>query len=221
MDGNIGFKRLLHRFGGRRPDSLTTREVKEWRDELLQGHTPATVNRHLTLLRAILRMGIRDRRLDPGALPQFEPLDENNERVRYLMDDEERLLLDALPKSLRPLVIVAIHTGMRRGELLNLTWPDVDLVGGAVFVRRSKSGEGRRIPMSPTVRRTLDELNAKNANGPRILASRDRARRRAACSLRLKAVSCSTSIGPGMTRSSAPDLSGCIFMICGIPLLRD
>lgn len=81
MDGDIGFKRLLHRFGGRRPDSLTTREVKEWRDELLEGHMPATVNRHLTLLRAILRMGIRDRRLAPGTLPQFEPLDENNERV--------------------------------------------------------------------------------------------------------------------------------------------
>jgi integrase len=159
MDGDIGFKRLLHRFGGRRPDSLTTREVKEWRDALLEGHSPATVNRHLTLLRAILRMGIRDRQLAPGALPEFEPLDENNERVRYLTDDEELGLIDALPQSLRSLVTVAIHTGMRRGELLNLTWAEVDLVGGTIFVRKSKSGEGRRVPMSPTVRRTLTQLN--------------------------------------------------------------
>jgi integrase len=169
MDGNIGFKRLLHRFGGRRPDSFTTREVKEWRDEILQGHTAATVNRHLTLLRAILRMGIRDRRLDPSTLPQFEPLDENNERVRYLTEDEERSLLDALPKFLGSLVIVAIHTGMRRGELLNLTWTEVDLVGGTVFVRRSKSGEGRRIPMSPTVRRTLEELNEARPTHTRVI----------------------------------------------------
>ncbi len=159
MDGNIGFTRLLDRFGGRRADSLATREVKEWRDELLKGHTPATVNRHLTILRAILRMGIRDRRLDPSALPDFEPLDENNERVRYLTGDEERRLTDTLPQSLRPLITVAIHTGMRRGELLNLTWDDVDLVGSSVFVRRSKSGEGRRIPMSPTVRRMLSALS--------------------------------------------------------------
>lgn len=62
MDGDIGFRRLLERFGGRRAKSLATREVKEWRDELRKGHTPATVNRHLTLLRAILRMGIRDRK---------------------------------------------------------------------------------------------------------------------------------------------------------------
>lgn len=44
MDGDIGFRRLLERFSGRRAGSLTTREVKEWRDQLREGHTPATVN---------------------------------------------------------------------------------------------------------------------------------------------------------------------------------
>jgi integrase len=158
MDGEIGYKRLLGRFSGRRADSLTTREMKEWRDELLPGHTPATVNRHLTLLRAILRMALRDRLLDPSALPEIEPLKENNERVRYLSEDEEQRLTDALPPLLRPLVLVGIHTGMRRGELLSLTWDDVDLLGGSVLVRKSKSGEGRRIPMSATARRTFGAL---------------------------------------------------------------
>jgi integrase len=83
----------------------------------------------------------------------------STQQQRYLTDDEERSLIHELPKSLRPLVMVAIHTGMRRGELLNLTWHEVDLVGNAVLVRKSKSGEGRRIPMSTTVRRTLNDLN--------------------------------------------------------------
>ena len=72
-------------------------------------------------------------------MPEFEPLEENNERVRYLTDDEEDQLLDALHESVRPLIKVAIHTGMRRGELLNLTWDNVDLNVGVIFVRTSKS----------------------------------------------------------------------------------
>ncbi|HEY9158308.1 site-specific integrase [Candidatus Binatus sp.] len=158
MDSDVGFRRLLERFGGRRADSLTAREVKEWRDALLEGHTPATVNRHLTILRAILRMGMRDRKIEAGAIPEIEPFAENNKRVRYLTADEELRLLEKLPEWLRPLVMVAIHTGMRRGELLNLMWADVDFVGGIIFVRTSKSGEGRRIPMSPTAHRTLSAL---------------------------------------------------------------
>jgi integrase len=63
-----------------------------------------------------------------------------------------------LPSVQSGAITVAIHTGMRRGELLNLTWDDVDLIGLTVFVQRSKSGEGRRIPMSPTVYRMLSEL---------------------------------------------------------------
>src|SRR5208283_2585725 len=43
-------------------------------------------------------------------------------------------------------------------ELLNLTWDNIDFVGGIIFVRTSKSGEGRRIPMSPSAHRTLSTL---------------------------------------------------------------
>jgi integrase len=91
-------------------------------------------------------------------LPEIESFVENNEGVRYLSGDEEKRLLHALPQFLKPLITVAIHAGVRRGELLNLTWDDVDLIGRTVFVQRSKSGEGRRIPMSPTVYRMLSEL---------------------------------------------------------------
>jgi integrase len=82
----------------------------------------------------------------------------NNIRVRYLTDDEEARLLEAAPDWLAPLITVAIHTGMRRGELLRLKWSDVDFVSGTIFVRVSKSGEGRRIPLSPTAHRTLVAL---------------------------------------------------------------
>jgi integrase len=152
---NIGYKRLLDRFRGRRPESISAAEVEAWRHEMLAAMSPATVNRHLQLLRAVLRRGIRDRVVEASAVPEIKLFKENNQRVRVLSVAEEQRLLAELPAVLQPLVTVAIHTGMRRGELLNLTWQDVDFVGQTIFVRTSKSGEGRRLPMSPTAYSTL------------------------------------------------------------------
>jgi integrase len=158
MASEVGYRRLLERFGGRRADTIATGEVEEWRDDMRESLAPATVNLHLTILRAVLRLGMRNGRLEASAVPAIRGLKANNARVRYLTDDEESRLITALPKLLRPLITIALHTGMRRGELLNLTWDDIDFVSGTIFVRTSKSGEGRRLPMSPTAHRTLSAL---------------------------------------------------------------
>lgn len=158
MASNIGYRRVLERFGGRRADEIATVEVDQWRRELEPQMAPATVNLHLCLLRAILRHGVRAKRIDGSSLPVIDRLKTNNQRVRYLSEDEEDRLVAALPEWLKPLVTVAIHTGMRRGELLRLTWEDVDFVQSIIWVRKSKSGEGRRMSMNSTVHRTLSAL---------------------------------------------------------------
>jgi len=80
-----------------------------------------------------------------------------NARERWLSVEEEKLLLVKAtnPEWLRPLIIVALHTGMRRGEILNLTWKDIDFVRRVIRVMQSKNGEKRTIPMSQTVLMTL------------------------------------------------------------------
>jgi integrase len=161
MASNVGYARLLDRFGGLSASEITSDEVDRWRRDLAESMAPATVNLHLCLLRAILRHGLRARRIEAAALPDIRPLKTNNKVIRYLTDDEERRLIGALPEHLRPLVLVAIHTGMRKGELVNLTWADVDFVGGIVWVREAKSGEGRRIPLSATAHKALMELRER------------------------------------------------------------
>ncbi len=54
--------------------------------------------------------------------------------------------------------MVALHTGMRRGELLRLTWDDVDLAQGFIHIRQTKSGERRTVPMNETVWGILSTL---------------------------------------------------------------
>jgi integrase len=65
-----------------------------------------------------------------------------------------------VPKSyLRPIVILALNTGMRRGEILNLEWWQVDFSSNRLIVTKTKSGKPRHIPMNKIVRETLLELH--------------------------------------------------------------
>jgi len=68
---------------------------------------------------------------------------------------EEARLIEALPGRLRPLVVVALNTGMRRGELQALPWSDVDLAAGNIRIRRAKAGEGRWVVLNSVAREAL------------------------------------------------------------------
>ena len=78
-------------------------------------------------------------------------------RDRWLMEDEEARLLDACPSWLRELVVFALHSGMRLGEILSLTWTGVDLFRRTVTVFESKNGERRTVPLNHTLMALLTE----------------------------------------------------------------
>jgi len=77
-------------------------------------------------------------------------LKENNERDRVLTPEEYARLVAACPPHLKPVVQLAYHTGMRKGEILTLKWGQVDLKEG--FIRldpeHTKTGEGRWVPLN-------------------------------------------------------------------------
>lgn len=80
---------------------------------------------------------------------------ENNTRDRWLTCEEERRLLAASAPWLQEIIVFAIHTGMRCGEILNLTWAGVDLNRRTATVFKSKNGERRTIPLSHTLVQAL------------------------------------------------------------------
>ena len=75
------------------------------------------------------------------------------------------MLAAACPEWLRAVVVAAIHTGARQGELLALTWDDVDLDRGQVEFRMTKNGESRVVRLSETVRALLRELPSRFHGG--------------------------------------------------------
>ena len=72
-------------------------------------------------------------------------------RERYLESHEIDKLLQEAAEHLRPIITIALYTGMRKGEILSLTWSDIDFDLNQIHVKHSKNGDLRRIPMSKEV----------------------------------------------------------------------
>jgi len=85
-------------------------------------------------------------------------LEENNRRMRFLSTEECSSLVDNCDKHLRPIIITALNTGMRKSEVLNLKWDDVDLKHNFITVRYTKNGEPRQIAINGTLRETLSGI---------------------------------------------------------------
>lgn len=83
-------------------------------------------------------------------------------RVRFLSDDERKKLLDATTASresfLHPLVVVALSTGARQGELLTLRWPQVDLERRVIRLEKTKNRDRRALPLSGAALEAVQSL---------------------------------------------------------------
>lgn len=164
-------RRLLKAFGGHAVTDITAEDVERLKQELSEsGSAPATVNHYLKCLKAMYYRAMRARKAEHNPVRGVKLLKENNARVRCLSETEEARLYDALPDYLKSFLTVALNTGMRWGELANLTWEDVDFYTGTLHVRQSKSGEGRRVPMNTVVRDMLQALRRQRVQAARSQA---------------------------------------------------
>jgi integrase len=116
--------------------------------------SPATVNRELQVLSKVFSMAYDNGLVETNPMRRVHKLREAPGRERYLTDAEEKSLLAILVGSrahLRPIVVVALQTGMRQGEILGLKWENVDFEQGTIYVAHTKTGRPRKLPMSEPV----------------------------------------------------------------------
>ncbi len=133
--------------------AITPERISEYRAERIarDGIKPITANRDLQLLKSMFNLIInykRWRRVLENPVVYVKLAREDQLRVRFLEPEDIQRLLAACDDHLRPIVLTALHTGMRRGEILGLKWADVDLRRRTLFVRQTKTGEGRHLPIS-------------------------------------------------------------------------
>jgi integrase len=162
-------KYLLPVFGHLRLSEITPQLIAKYRADRLKKVKPATVYQELSLMRRMFNVAIREWgwiKDNPVSKLSFS-VGNSNARDRWLTLEEEKRLLEAAdrPWWLRPLLIVALHTGMRKGEILNLRWEDIDLKRRLITVRTLKGGNKRIIPISTTLYETLKGFKVRDLSG--------------------------------------------------------
>lgn len=168
-------------FGDKSFREITPMLLEKFKRDRLHGKTrygrerrPASVNRELQLMSKIFNLAIRDNLTESNPCKSVKKLREDNHRNRYLLIEEEQKLLAQLtgPRAhLKPIVLLAIHTGMRRGEILNLRWSEVDFGRNVVHVTRTKSGKDRTVPLNEVARSVLLELKQHSKGSDSVFVS--------------------------------------------------
>ncbi len=158
--------RVLNRdFGEKLLSEITPADVDGYMAQRRAAVATATANRTLSVLKHMLKTAIRWHHLDVSPAADVKLEREPKARERFLTDTEATTLLEKSPKWLRPLVLTALHTGARQGELLALTWEDVDLDRARLTFRQTKNGEPRTIKASTTVVETLTAIKPRFGGG--------------------------------------------------------
>ena len=131
---------------------INTSAIRKYRQERNKQRTlsAATVNRDLSVLRRVLYWAVEEGYLAANPLGRLRMERERRTKRPVLSLREEQLLFAASPVHLQQIILCALHTGMRRGEILSQRWEDIDFDNRILHVSHSKTpeGEAREIPLT-------------------------------------------------------------------------
>lgn len=131
-------------------------------------YAPASVNRHLAALSSVYTVAVREWGwAEDSPVAKVSKLREPQGRVRFLSEVERERLLEACRASsnpcLYPVVVLALSTGMRYGEIMRLTWSCVDLDKARVVLHKTKNGDRRNVPLTGHALEVVRQLNKGKA----------------------------------------------------------
>ncbi len=147
---------------------ITTSAVRKYRQERHSQKTikESTVNRDLSVLRRVIYWGVEESYLAANPLGRLRMERERRTKRPVMSVREEQLLIKASPEHLQRITLCALHTGMRKGEILQQKWDDIDFDNRILHVTHSKTpeGESREIPLTNRLHEIL--LANRKKHGP-------------------------------------------------------
>lgn len=175
-------KPLIAFFGKRRLSDVTRFLIEQYKKERRNSfngrgevRSPSSVNRELELLSRIFSLAVERGDVEGNPFKGVKKLATDNLITRYLTPEEEVRLMSVLTgrrAHLRPIVLMGLHTGMRRGEILSLRWEQVDFARESIQLLRTKSGKPRPVPMNSVVRNVLLEQRERITDSEYVFPNR-------------------------------------------------
>lgn len=154
----LSLRSLKAFFKGGTLQSIGPEKIEAFKAQRRTEVSDSSVNRELSCLKTLCSKAVLWGKLETNPAARVKKLKEPPPRDRILTLEESRRLLRAASPDLRPILIVALGTALRRGEILALKPGDLDFTRGLISIRTSKSGKARQVPMSQVVAEALGGL---------------------------------------------------------------
>lgn len=149
---------LMKHFGQFYLDEITPLFIEKYKSVRVNQVKPATINRELACLKHMFSMAIKWQLAVANPVKEVKFFKEELPALRILTASERDRLIDECSDWLKPIVITALHTGMRLGEILQLKWQHVDLDLKIITVTKTKTQENRLIPVNSYLESILEAL---------------------------------------------------------------
>jgi integrase len=170
------FANLKEWFGSEPAEELTPREIehKLAKAALKEKWAPSTFNHYRSLMSLSYRLGIRNRKVTTNPARSVTHRREDNNRVRFLTEDEEkklRKIVQAKWPSHIPEFDLAINTGSRKGSQYGLTWDMVDWKSRMLNISRTKNDEAVHVPLNDAALAALKTVFKRGSRRGRVFRS--------------------------------------------------
>ena len=149
---NLSVRTLLSYFKGKTLNTITSADVEDYLARRLKdGVANGTINRELSCLKRMFNLAIKWKEAKGNPVNDVDFLKEPPGRTRFLYEEEAQTLIEAASPHLKPIIITALNTGMRRGEILSLMWNQVfidEAIDPYLEIRKAKNNKRRIIPLN-------------------------------------------------------------------------
>lgn len=148
---------------GKYLDEIKRADIVKIGEERMRSTSPARANRYLALIRSILNRAMKvwewlDR------VPAITLYKESKKRVRYLVPEEIKAMMQEMPDHLKPVVAFSLLTGLRASNILNLSWDQVNLSCGVIYFDgdEMKNGQVHTVALSEAAKQLLGQQLGKH-----------------------------------------------------------
>jgi integrase len=167
----LKFEVFREHFGDRPAESISKQEIvrflldradeREW--------SAASFNRWQTSISLVFRVGVENEKIAFNPASKIKKKTENNGRIRFLSDSEEKTLLQYInehyPEHV-PAFRVSVHTGIRAGEQFRMQWKDIDFERRILTLPKTKNGDIRHVPLNETAFAAVTSLYKNRSQLP-------------------------------------------------------
>jgi len=142
--------------------NITYKMVEDFKLRRIEQVKSASVNLELRHLKAAFEMARKWGYISSNPFRDVKQIKiKSNNLPKFLTRDQVKKLLDVIPEgNFKELIQLYLYTGCRRNEALELTWDDIDLENGKIFIKETKSGKSRIVPINSELNKILNSMDS-------------------------------------------------------------